>query len=242
MPSAKSLKLYIRLQKNKNVIQEINQGNIDNLLPSQKNLSLEQAKLYLQDSELLTNYQNTLQILLREQKQIAKFSKENISSIKSNLSLFTKACQHLGLNDRQYQELTRLAEQVLCMLDNLNRKNFFNSTIHYYEPLILELKDYLKSLKHQDSVHHFYARFLHFFDPISLVLLGTKFTNQKNHLACYTATRKLIELLEYNTSPAFSAEERTQFYKGTLGEIIEKYHIHDKFLDEHTKNHLPIQK
>lgn len=231
---------FRQIQQAKNLAKEFERAHISEFFATRDMLNKSQAKKYLEDPKLFTRLEQSIQLLLQNHQLFSKLSHESVCIIHSSLKLFSNASKNLVLKNKQYELFNKQCNQLLCRIINMNKKNFFNSPNHYYEPLILELKDYLKIIAYKDSWQNFYSHFLHLLDPISLLLLGVETTEQKKNLPQYTATKKLIELLEYNKSPAFSAEERAELYKGDLGELVDKYHVNDFLLDEHT--HLPIQK
>ena len=209
-------------------------NDIYSFLSTDKKLTGTQIVSHLKDEVLFVSLQKGIETLLSEHQRLSHLSKQHLKIMKANLKSIEAIASSLTNSDHKFEKISELCKQLLCQLLSMHK------TASYYEPLVLELKDYLKALETQNNLHRSYYHLLHFLDPVSLVLLGIHLALDKTQLPEFTATKKLIKIIEKQEEPMFSPEERTQFYKGHLGQIIEKYHLSDLLLDQHT--HLPMQK
>ena len=215
------------------LLHKLQNGLIHEMMPSA--LTFSQTKEYLKDNQQFLNYLNHVDSLIEHHEWLQNLSVEQLNPLKSSLVLFAKASQSLKNQNEQYHGLALKCDQLICKL------NALNNTQNPFTPLILELRDHLQSLESKEHLYNTYSRLLHLCDPISTLLLGSP-CPEKKHLAEYTTTQKLIEILEHHQHVILDADERVQLYRGNLGHILEKYHVSESFLNEHTKSYLPIQK
>jgi hypothetical protein len=207
---------------------------MNNLIFTSKKLIDAQAITLLRDDDFFNSCQQSIEKILHDHQLLTSLDKQDLKIMTSNLKLFSKVAGLQKHLDPKFKKLSEQCNQLLCQLISLDK------SAAYHEPLVLELKDYLKSLETPNALHHFYYHLLGLLEPLSRVLLGVNLALDKTQLPEYTATQKLIKIIEEQEEQWFTPEERTQFYKGTLGQIIEKYQLANLFLNEHT--HLPMQK
>lgn len=218
----------------KPLMHQILTHGIELIMPGKKQLNTNQAKLYLQHPILLHHYHSVVKQLLKTSSLVDSIGVENIEKLRQSLELFEKTAAQLNKNDKQYLALVEDCHQLLNKINPICYTDFFK---YESNPIILELKDYLASIKKDDDIHNKVSKILNIISKLAIPLLGTN--NQYSmHLTSYTAAKKLISLLEHKKNIVFDANESVALFKGHLGMIMEKYHIQPELIEQHTEKNL----
>jgi hypothetical protein len=232
------LQKYINaISNDKPLMHQISTHGIELILPGKKQLNIQEAKLYLQHPVLFHHYHKLVKQLLKARSLVDSIGVENIAKLRQSLELFEKTAAELNKNDKQYLVLVEDCHQLLTKINPICYTDFFK---YESNPIILELKDYVASLKKDDDIHQKIAKVLSIIAQLGTPLLGTNNQNHnKNlHLPSFTAAKKLISLLEHKKNIVFDANESIALFKGRLGMVMEKYHIQPEFIEQHTEKNL----
>jgi|LauGreDrversion4_2_1035121.scaffolds.fasta_scaffold15873_3 hypothetical protein len=229
------LQKYIEaITEKKTLINQISTHGIELILPGKKQLNFQEAKLYLQHPLLLHHFHSLVKQLLKKNSLVDSIGVENIKHLRLSLEMFEKTAVQLNKKDNQYLDLIKDCHQLLNKIDSICYTDFFKFESN---PIILELKDYVASVKKDDDIHQKIAKVLSVIAQLGTPLLGTNNQNQHRslHLPCYSAAKKLISLLKHKKNIVFDINESIALFKGRLGMIMEKYQIKPELIEQHTE-------
>ena len=234
----KPLQKYIDAQADEESIKhQIITHGIDLVMPSKKQLNIDDAKLYLQNTVLFQHYHSLVKQLLNAPSIGDCIGVENIKRLIESLGYFKKIALQLNKSTNSYLSFIEDCQKLLLKIEPICHTNFFT---YENNPVILELKDYLASIEKQDEIHQKISKSLYVISQLGAPFLGTNNQNEHRelHLPNFTAAKKLIALLEHKKGIVFNANEVISLFKGRLGLILEKYHVRSEFIEQHMEKNL----